>query len=151
MPCFDGGGNENDYRTDYGNEVREQQRKLHDLDDKHHKAVNKIQAQENELCDLRNMLVQILEGKEVPKEKLNKLKKKVRDTQLIHRKEEREFRVAFIKKELAKLKKTARDIEGLGGEVKTSMKNTIKKMEEEITRIMLLTDEQLLDKEGYPF
>lgn len=150
MPCFDGGGNES-YSRDYGNEVREQQRKLHDLDDRHHKAVNKIQSQENELCDLRTILVQILSGKEVSKDKLNKLKKNVRDTQLIHRKEEREFRVAYIKKELAKLKKTAKDIEGLGGEVKTSMKSTIKKMEKEITRIMLLTDEQLLDKEGYPF
>ena len=150
MPCFDGGG-PNDYGKDYSNEIREQQRKLHDLDDKHHKAVDKIQSQEEELCDLRNMMVQILEGKEVDKVKLTKLKKNVRDAQLVHRKEERDFRVAFIKRELAKLKKNAKDIETLGGEVKSSMKTTMKKMEEEIHHILMLTDEQLLDKEKYPF
>lgn len=150
MPCFDGGGNEG-YSKDYSQEIRQQNKKLHDLDDKHHKALDKIQSQEEELCDLRNMMVQLLSGKEVDKVKLNKLKKNVRDSQLIHRKEERDFRVAFIKKELAKLKNKARDIEALGGDVKTSMKNTIKKMESEISRIMLLTDDQLLDKENFPF
>jgi len=150
MPCFDGGGNES-YSKDYSQEIRQQNKKLHDLDDKHHKALDKIQSQEEELCDLRNMMVQLLSGKEVDKVKLNKLKKNVRDSQLIHRKEERDFRVAFIKRELAKLKNKARDIEALGGDVKTSMKNTIKKMESEISRIMLLTDDQLLDKENFPF
>lgn len=150
MPCFDGGG-PSDYGKDYSNEIRQQNKKLHDLDDKHHKALDKIQSQEEELCNLRNMMVQILEGKEIDKDKLKKVKSQVRENQLAHRKEERDFRVAYIKKELGKLQSNVKQIEELGGEPKASTLRTIKKMKSEITRILLLTDEQLLDKENYPF
>ena len=150
MPCFDGGG-PSDYGKDYSNEIRQQNKKLHDLDDKHHKALDKIQSQEEELCNLRNMMVQILEGKEIDKDKLKKVKSQVRENQLAHRKEERDFRVAYIKKELGKLQSNVKQIEELGGEPKASTLRTIKKMKNEITRILLLTDEQLLDKENYPF
>lgn len=150
MPCFDGGGNES-YSRDYGNEVREHQRKIHDLDEKNHKALDKIQAQENELCDLRNLVVQLLGGGEVDEKIVNKFKNKVRDTQLAHRKEERNFRVNFIKRELEKLKANISQIEKLGGTPKVGLLRTKKKMENEISRILLLTDDQLLDKEKYPF